>query len=85
MQADYVLPKVVGPWPNLGLFGTVRCSAHERFASVGVVNALLMSVQVVLGGETGLPRAAWYLAFEWLLMAKFMFAKSCILVIDGRS
>lgn len=74
MQADYVLPKVVRTWPNLVLLGTVRCSAHVRFARVDLVNALLVSVQVVLGGETHLPVAAWYLALEWLLMAKLMLA-----------
>ena len=74
MQAEYVLPKVVRPWPNLALLGAVGCSAHVRFASVDFVNALLVSIQVVLGGETRLPRAALYFALVIFLMAKSVFA-----------
>ena len=86
MQANYVLPKVVRTWPNLVLLGTVRCSAHVRFARVDLVNALLVSVQVVFGGETHLPVAAGDLALEWLLMAKRMLAvPPYISVIDSRS
>ncbi len=74
MQANYVLPKIVRTWPNLVLLGAVRCSTHVRFANVDLVNALLVSVQVVLGGKTRLPVATCFLALEWFLMAKFVFA-----------
>ena len=77
MQTDYVLPKVIRPRPNLVFLGAVRCSAHVRFANVDLVNALLVPVQVVLGGEARLPVAAWDVALEWLLMAKLMFAAPC--------
>ena len=73
MQAKYVLPKVVRTWPDLVLLGAVRCSTHERFANVDLVNALLVSIQVVLGGKTRLPVATWFLALERFLMAKFVF------------
>lgn len=77
MQADYVLSKVVRTWPNLVLLGAVRCSAHVRFASVDLVNTLLMSIQVILGGKPVFPVAARYLALERFLMAKFVFAVPC--------
>lgn len=80
-----MLPEVVRTWPNLVLLGAVRCSAHVRFASVDLVNTLLVSVQVVLGGETRLSVAACYFAFEWFLMAKFVFAVPCqSLTVEAR-
>ena len=74
MQADYVLPEIVRTWPNLALLGAVRCSAHERFATVDLVNALLVSIQIIFGGETLLPAAAWYFANVSFLMTTPVFA-----------
>ena len=74
MQADYVLPKIVRTRPNLALLGAVRCSAHERFATVDLVNALLVSIQVIFGGETFLPAAALYFALVSFLMTTSVFA-----------
>lgn len=71
-----MLPKVVRTWPNLVLLGAMRHGAHVRFANVDLVNALLVSVQVVLSGEARRPITAWYLALEWLLVAKSVFAVS---------
>ena len=44
-----------------------------------------MSVQVIFGGETLRPVAAWYIALEWFLVAKFVFAGPCqSLMVDTR-
>ena len=49
------------------------------------MDTLFVSVQVVFGGETLGPVAAWYIAFEWFLVAKFVFAGPCqSLVVDTR-
>ena len=79
-----MLSKIVRTWPNLVLFGAVRCSAHVRFTTVDCMDTLLVSVQVIFGGETLRPVAAWYVALEWFLMAKFVFAGPCqSLTIDA--
>ena len=82
MQAEYVLPKIVCTWPNLVLLGTVRCSAHVRFAGVDLVEALLVSVQVVLGGETRLSVATEYVALVWFRMAILVLAVRTVSVTD---
>ena len=74
MQSDDVLSKIVRSWPKLVLLGTVRCGAHERFASVDLMNALLVSIQIIPGRETLLPVAARYVAFVRFIMAKLVFA-----------
>ena len=80
-----MLPKVVRTWPNLILLGAMRHGAHVGFANVDLVNALLVSVQVVLSSETRRPITAWYLALEWLLVAKSVFAVSSqSLTIEAR-
>lgn len=80
-----MLPKVVRTWPDLFLLGTVRCSAHVTFADADLVNALFVSVQVVLGGETLLPVAAWYVALERFHMAQYVFPVPCqSLTVEAR-
>ena len=78
-----VLSKIVRTWPNLILFGAVRCSAHIRFTAMDCMNTLLVSIQVIFRGETLRPVAAWYIALEWFLVAKFVFAGPCqSLIVD---
>ena len=80
-----MLSKIVRTGPNLVLFGAVRCSAHVGFTTVDCMDTLLVSVQVVFGGETLCPVAAWYIALEWFLVAKSVFAGPCqSLIVDTR-
>lgn len=75
MNPSQMLPKVICPRPILLVLGLGRASAMTTviYDVILFVNGCQMSLQVVLGAEAFVTRAARFQAVMWLCMFLFMF------------
>lgn len=76
MQPLAVLPEIIRTRPKFGFLGTVWNGAYIRFTRWDLMQALLVSVQVVLSGEAISSMAAFHIASERFLVAELMLAVS---------
>ncbi len=76
MQPLAVLPKIIRTGPNFGFLRTVWNRAHIRFAGWDLMQALLVSVQVILGCEAIGSMAAFHIASETLFVTELVLAVS---------
>lgn len=82
-----MLAEVIEPRPDLLLLGTVPGGTTETpvGAILGhdLVDALLVSIKIIVGTETVNLRASGYVAFEWFLMSEHMLSDTLLLTEKG--
>ena len=67
-----MFPKIIQTFRVLAWFLAVRTSTDPTSEGQDSVFSPFMSIQVAQRGNSSYPSAAFYVAYEWLLMAQQM-------------